>query len=86
MLHFKNWTNKSVVTQPVKIMRRLDPFETQMSGVSKEEGNGVVTEKRERKCGEVQGFVRVKSILYFYLLRRLITILSLHIHPPFVRC
>ena len=23
--------------------------------------NGVVTEKRERKCGEVQGFVRVRS-------------------------
>ena len=31
--------------------------------MSKEEGNGgVVTEKWDRKCGEVRGFVRVKSI------------------------
>ena len=36
-----------------------------LSGVSEEEGNGVVIEKRESKCGEDQGFVRVKSISYF---------------------
>ena len=32
--------------------------------MSKEEGNGVVTEKRERKCGKDWGFMRVKYISY----------------------
>ena len=40
-------------------------FKPKLSGVSKEEGNGVVAEKREKKCGEDRGFVRVKSISYF---------------------
>ena len=43
-------------------MTRLHPFEPKLCAVSKEEGNGVVTEKRERKCGKYRGLVRVKFI------------------------
>ena len=32
-------------------------FQPKLCGVSKEEGNGVVTEKRERKCGEVRNLI-----------------------------
>ena len=45
MLHIENWTNESVDTQPVKIIRRSDPFETQIERCSKEEGNKVMTKK-----------------------------------------
>ena len=46
-------------------MIRLHPLRPKSFGVSKEEGNGEVTEKRERKLGEIRSFVRVKSISYF---------------------
>ena len=45
MLYIENWTNFSVVTQPVKIIQRL---RAKLSGVSKEEENGVVTKKGEQ--------------------------------------
>ena len=38
--------------QPVKIICRFDPFETKLSGVSKEEVNGVVTKKGEQVWGK----------------------------------
>ena len=55
----------SVVTQPVKIIRRLDLFGPKFSGVIKEEGNGVVTKKGRASMGKNRGFMRVKSISYF---------------------
>ena len=58
MLHIENKDELKCSTQPVKITH-LRP---KLSGVSKEEGNGVMTEKRGRKFEEVRGFVRDKSI------------------------
>ena len=60
MLHSENWTNLSVVTQPLKIIR------PKLSGVSKEEGNGVVTKKEREK---VWGRSRVREgKIYFIFL------------------
>ena len=41
---------------------RLRP---KLSGVSKKEGNGVVTKKGKASLGENRGFMSVKSISYF---------------------
>ena len=65
----------NIVTRNTKVIcAHLQP---KLCGVSKEEGNGVVTGKR--KCEEVRDFVRVKSISYFYLLTRLITIITVYV-------
>ena len=50
MLHIKKLDELKVVMQPVKIICTLDPFKPK--SVSKERGDGVVTKKRESKCGK----------------------------------
>ena len=51
-LRYRKLRIGKVVTQPVKIIRTLDPFKSKFSVVSKERGYGVMTKKRESKCGE----------------------------------
>ena len=46
----------NIVTRNTKVA----PLRPKLSGVIKEEGNGVVPKKGERKCGEDRGLLRVK--------------------------
>ena len=48
--------------QPVKIIRRLDPFETQIGRCDKGRREWSSEKKNKIKSGENRGFVRVKSI------------------------
>ena len=75
-LTYQKLDELKVVTQLLKIICTLEPFKPKLSGVSKEEGNGVMTKKGRASLGGNRGCVRVKSISYFKLLRPLITTIT----------
>ena len=54
MLNIENWTNYSAVSQPVTVIVWTH-LRLKLSGVSKEEGNGVATKKGRASVGKIEG-------------------------------
>ena len=53
-LRYRKLEIGKVFTQPVKILRTLDPFKPKFSGVSTERGYGVMTKKGEQVWGKIE--------------------------------